>query len=173
MNEFLPEQSVEIFDSFNGHNSLVSTGKVERVTKSLIIVRSDNGNVIRFRRKDNLQVGYAWPQCCLGLRPAVEVEAKTIESEPPVELINYDALFEQFSRNAEIYADSLRSTAKYPLFEEAHGLLHSITMCVQSMHTTEQINELRILLANLTEQSCQRLDKLREEERAEAQRSSA
>lgn len=71
MAEFKTGETVEIRDTFNGNNSLVCKGKVTRLTKSQIIVTNEHGNEVKFRTKDNLQVGYAWPQLTLAVRPRI------------------------------------------------------------------------------------------------------
>jgi hypothetical protein len=61
--------AVEIVDAFNGGEPhVVCAGNIERITKTLIIVRNEHGNESRFRKNDRKMVGYAWPQLTHELR---------------------------------------------------------------------------------------------------------
>jgi hypothetical protein len=62
-------QPVEVIDGFNGHDRHVCNGNVERITKTLVIVRNEHGNECRFRLKDSLMVGYSWPMLTSQIRP--------------------------------------------------------------------------------------------------------
>lgn len=59
---FTVGQAVEIVDTFNSRALRITTGNVERITKTQVHVRRDSGSLSRFRVKDARQVGYAWPQ---------------------------------------------------------------------------------------------------------------
>jgi hypothetical protein len=53
--------SVEIIDTFSGRESVVCRGNVDRLTKTLAIIRTEHGSEVKYRLKDKKQVGYSWP----------------------------------------------------------------------------------------------------------------
>jgi small-conductance mechanosensitive channel len=61
--------SVEVYDMFNG-TTYQYTGKVVRITACFVCV-SYRGSVYRYRRETGRIAGYAWPQFCHVIAPAL------------------------------------------------------------------------------------------------------
>ncbi len=51
---------VKIIDDFNGHKRIVNHGIVERLTKTMVIVKNDLGNSSRYYKNGQI-VGYSFP----------------------------------------------------------------------------------------------------------------
>lgn len=67
-------QAVEVIDEFNGHNNVIITGSVEKVTKALVTITTCYGDTKVFRIKNSRQIGYQWPYSMQAVRLVAQGE---------------------------------------------------------------------------------------------------
>jgi hypothetical protein len=79
-------QAVKVIDEFNGHNSFVIKGNVERVTKAFVFITTAHGDTEKFRRVDSRQVGYRWPTLMHAIRPVKDDYREQFEGTEPLSL---------------------------------------------------------------------------------------